>query len=61
MAEPRELIVTRPDELADCCAYLASHRVLGFDTEFVGEDTYRPSLCLVQVAAGDHLYLIDPL
>jgi ribonuclease D len=61
MAELKELIVTRPDELADCCAYLAGCTEFGFDTEFVGEDTYHPSLCLVQVAAGDRLYLLDPL
>src|ERR1700722_4631659 len=61
MTELKELIVSRPDELADCCAFLANCTELGFDTEFVGEDTYHPSLCLVQVAAGDRLYLLDPL
>jgi ribonuclease D len=61
MAEPKELIVAHPDELAECCAYLASCDEFGFDTEFVGEDSYHPSLCLVQVSAGDRLYLIDPL
>jgi ribonuclease D len=61
MAELKELIVTRPDELTDFCAYLANCTEFGFDTEFVGEDTYHPSLCLVQVAAGDRLYLLDPL
>ena len=34
---------------------------VGFDTEFVGEDTYEPSLCLIQVSTADALYLIDPL
>jgi ribonuclease D len=61
MTDPKELIVSRPDELVECCAYLTSCSEFGFDTEFVGEDTYHPSLCLVQVAAGDRLYLIDPL
>jgi ribonuclease D len=61
MADLQELIVTRPEQLADCCAYLANRGEFGFDTEFVGEDTYHPSLCLVQVTAGDRLYLIDPL
>lgn len=32
-----------------------------FDTEFVGEDTYIPVLCLVQVATRDALYLVDPI
>src|SRR5262249_24672251 len=30
------------------------------DTEFVGEDTFHPSLCLVQVATDEALYVIDP-
>lgn len=42
------------DEIADCA-------VIGFDTEFVSEDSYRPQLCLIQVAAGDRLAIIDPV
>ncbi len=61
MSQPREEIVTRPDALAACCAELAACPYFGFDTEFVGEDTYHPSLCLVQVAMPDRLFLIDPL
>jgi ribonuclease D len=57
----QEQIVTRPDELVACCEYLASCRCFGFDTEFVGEDTYHPHLCLVQVATAERLILIDPL
>jgi ribonuclease D len=61
MTTPVEQIVTQPEELAACCAYLAGCRQFGFDTEFVGEDTYHPSLCLVQVATAERLFLIDPL
>jgi ribonuclease D len=56
-----EQIITQPEELAAFCAHLASCPHFGFDTEFVGEDTYHPSLCLVQVATSQGLFLIDPL
>src|SRR5215475_12716458 len=57
----REELVSRPEELAACCAYLETCPVLGMDTEFVGEETYHPRLCLVQVATPERLILIDPL
>jgi len=56
-----EQLVTGPEELAACCARLAAGRSFGLDTEFVGEDTFHPRLCLVQVATAESLYLIDPL
>lgn len=51
--------------LADLCERLAGATRIGFDTEFVSEDTFRPELCLVQViaeggAGGDILAVIDP-
>ncbi|MEM6979681.1 MAG: ribonuclease D, partial [Planctomycetota bacterium] len=39
---------------------MAQCDLIGFDTEFVSEDCYRPELCLIQVAAGDLLAVIDP-
>jgi ribonuclease D len=35
--------------------------VVGFDTEFVGESTYQPQLCLIQIATADQIFVIDPL
>jgi ribonuclease D len=61
MSDLREEIISQPGELAACCALLASCPHFGFDTEFVGEDTYHPRLCLVQVATPERLFLIDPL
>ena len=43
--------------------YLTAHhecRLVGFDTEFVSEDTYRPELSLIQINADDEIALIDP-
>jgi ribonuclease D len=59
--EVEEQIVSHPDELRTCCDYLAGCPRIGFDTEFVGEDTYHPHLCLVQVSTPERLILIDPL
>jgi ribonuclease D len=61
MPDLPEQIVTRPEELVECCAYLTSCRQFGFDTEFVGEESYHPRLCLVQVSTDQRLILIDPL
>jgi ribonuclease D len=56
-----ERLVTQPAELAACAEELARCQRLGLDTEFIGENSYHPQLCLIQVATGEALYLIDPL
>jgi ribonuclease D len=55
-----ELVVTDPSQFASCLEHIASMPVIGFDTEFVGEDSYRPELCLLQVATAERLFVIDP-
>lgn len=40
---------------------LAQVTWIGFDTEFVGEKSYIPVLCLIQVVSGHDIYLIDTL
>src|SRR4051812_29380432 len=60
MPEFEEEVITTAEQFTQCCAYLATQNLIGFDTEFVGEDTYHPRLCLVQVAAGGRLFLIAP-
>lgn len=57
---PQRVMVTRPEDLAACCDDLSKATVIGLDTEFIGEQTFVPQLCLVQIATWDRLYLIDP-
>jgi ribonuclease D len=52
--------ITSPAQLASFCEELARADRIGFDTEFVSEDTFRPELCLIQVATADRLAVIDP-
>src|SRR5262249_46780268 len=55
-----ENLITHAADLTTCLEHLAAAPVIGFDTEFVGEDAYRPELCLVQVATAERLFVIDP-
>jgi ribonuclease D len=56
-----ELTISSAEELAAFCRELAGCPVFGFDTEFIGEQTFVPDLCLLQVAMPDRLIVIDPL
>lgn len=53
--------INTADHLRRFCLEIAQEPLIAFDTEFVSEDTYRPKLCLIQVAAGDRLAIIDPI
>lgn len=52
------------DTQADLLALLNRLRAVGtfaYDSEFIGESTYIPLLCLVQIATTDEIALVDPL
>ncbi|QDU20475.1 ribonuclease D [Urbifossiella limnaea] len=55
-----EHVIATPARLAAATAHLSAAPIIGFDTEFVGEDSYRPELCLVQVSSSQALFVIDP-
>ena len=40
---------------------LRKHGSFGYDSEFIGEHSYYPELCLIQVATAEHVALIDAL
>lgn len=53
--------IDNEQQLRAFCDSAVEAKCLAFDTEFVSEDTYRPHLCLIQVAADDRLAIIDPI
>jgi hypothetical protein len=53
--------ITTAQGLAALADRMADADTIAFDTEFVSEDTYRSELCLIQVAAGGQLAVVDPL
>jgi ribonuclease D len=40
--------------------HVSGHTEVAFDTEFIGEETYYPRLCLIQVGTRDRVFLVDP-
>jgi ribonuclease D len=57
----RDSLVTSSDELRHASERIEESGSMSLDTEFMREKTYRARLCLVQVAANDHIFLLDPL
>jgi ribonuclease D len=56
-----EIIVEDTAGLRECLDHLQTQAHVGYDTEFVGEETYRPDLCLIQLSTNERLFLVDPL
>lgn len=52
--------ITNQRDLEALCERIDAAALVGFDTEFVSEDTFHPELCLVQVATPTELAVIDP-
>lgn len=57
----REHFVANEADFLKSCAQIAKSSVFGFDTEFVSEESFRPELCLVQVATPTDLFVIDAI
>lgn len=54
-------VITDSKTLAKQIAAVSNAPYIAIDTEFMRERTYFPILCLVQIAAGDIAFAIDPL
>ena len=58
-AEPE--LVASDAALAALVERLAAEDTYAFDTEFIGEHTVYPRVCLMQIATAHELVLVDPL
>ncbi len=58
--ESTAVLVESDEGLHTVISHLASHDVIAFDTEFIGEETYYPRLCLIQVGTREQVFLVDP-
>lgn len=58
-ADP-ELIVT-DDALADLLAHIHEHGSVAYDTEFIGELSYHPRFCVIQLATPHRLAVVDAM
>jgi ribonuclease D len=54
-------VVATQDGLVELVTHLREAGSFGYDSEFIGELTYVPKLCVIQVASSTRVALIDPL
>jgi ribonuclease D len=54
-------LVTTQDGLAALLDDLRAAKQFAYDSEFIGEMSYHPQLCLIQVATSQKVTLIDPM
>ena len=60
-AAQHPILLETPAQLAEAKTAWASKTILGIDTEFVRERTYRAELGLVQISDGETAWLLDPI
>lgn len=54
-------MITDTRQLARACELLSSQPFATIDTEFLRENTFWPELCLIQMAADEGEFIVDPL
>ncbi len=54
-------VVNSAEQLDRLVARIATEQWLALDTEFLREKTYRPELCLLQIATANLVACVDPL
>src|SRR5688572_10904669 len=54
-------LIDAMEGLGELLAHLREVGSVAYDSEFIGEMTYHPKLCLIQVATRERVALVDPL
>jgi ribonuclease D len=54
-------IITSTKALEEACGHFSRQPFVAVDTEFLRQSTYRPKLCLIQMAAEGLEAIVDPL
>ncbi|MFZ4750326.1 MAG: ribonuclease D [Phycisphaerales bacterium] len=52
-------LVTTQAELDEAIAHVRAAGVFAYDTEFIGEESYWPRICVVQIATTERVVLVD--
>lgn len=55
------VMVTTGRGLAEMINHLRAAGTFAFDSEFIGERSYEPHLCLMQTATTQRVFIVDPL
>jgi ribonuclease D len=55
------VVVDTGPSLAEMVGELKAAGAFAFDSEFIGERSYEPLLCLVQAATARRVFIVDPL
>ena len=53
-------MVATSEDLAEVIQEVKDAGIVAYDTEFIGEETYHPRICLVQLATREFVAIIDP-
>lgn len=53
--------ITTEAELHELVEHVRAVGSFAYDTEFIGEETYHPRICLIQIGTSDRVALVDPL
>jgi ribonuclease D len=61
MSFDQTLYIDSAPKLDGLLRKLASHSIIGLDTEFISEGRYEPELCLVQLSTTEDIFIVDPV